>query len=119
MEQNKKIIARASFVHSSPRKLRLIADAVRKMALQEAITRLTLLPHRGAKDLLKVYKQATGNAVSQQISPASLVVTKLMVEDGPMGPKKADVHSHGARFNRGVRRKRLAHIYLELTTVTK
>lgn len=112
---NKPVVAKASAVRHSPRKMRLVADAVRGMNPQKAIEQLTLLPHAAAKTLLKAYKQAVGNATNNfKLSPADLVVTKLMIEEGPRGPKRADVHSHGARFTRGVRRKRMAHIVIEV-----
>lgn len=115
MKDKQTVIARASFTRHSPRKMRLVADAVRNMTPVAAMAQLELLPHRAAKTLLKVYKQGMGNAVNTfKLSPAELIVTRLLIEEGPKGPKRADVHSHGARFGRGIRRKRMAHIRLEL-----
>lgn len=112
-----KIAARASFVHHSPRKLRLVADAVRGMAPNEAVNFLKLLPQRAAKTLLGVYRQALGNAKNNfKLGAGELKFGQLLIEEGPRGGKKADIHAHGARFNRGVRRKRMAHIKLELET---
>lgn len=109
------IIARASGLHHSPRKMRFVADAIRKMNPEEAMNYLKALPHRAAKSLLKVYQQAVGNAKSNfKASPGDLKIEALMVEEGSRGPKKADVHSHGARFDRGIRRKRFSHIKLIL-----
>lgn len=117
--QNQKIIkARASFVHNSPRKIRLVADSVRGMPVTAAVNYLKLLPQRAARPLLLVYEQALGNAKTNfQVSPGDLTVKSLQINDGPRGPKKADVHAHGARFDRGVRRKRMSHILLELTQI--
>jgi ribosomal protein L22 len=109
-----KITARTSFVHFSPRKLRLIADSVRNMPPLDAINYLKNMPHKAAQAILKVYQQAFGNAKDAKLSPESLVVNTLQIEGGPEGFKKADVHSHGARFDRGVRQKKMAHIRLEL-----
>src|SRR3989344_3158292 len=111
----KQVIARASFVHNSPRKLRLIADAVRYMKPLDAIDQLKLLPQRAARPLMLVMQQAMGNAKNNSgLSPADLIIASLQIEEGPRTAKKADVHAHGARFNRGIRRKRLAHIVIEL-----
>lgn len=111
-----KIIARTSFVHNSPRKMRLVADVVRKMGPLEAIDYLRALPHRAAKTVLKVYQQAMGNAKNNLgMSLEGLKVLSLQIEEGPRGFKKADSHAHGARFDRGVRRKRMSHVRLELT----
>jgi large subunit ribosomal protein L22 len=114
--QNEKVVsARASFVHTSPRKLRLVANAIRGKSPTEAVAYLSLLPHRAAGELLYVFEQGLGNAKNNiQVSPGDLVVKTLQIQEGPRGPKKADVHSHGARFDRGIRRKRMSHIYLEL-----
>lgn len=120
MADSKTIIARASFVRHSPRKLRLVADAVRGMQPATAINYLKILPHRAARSLLQVYQQAVGNAKNNfKLSPGDLRTHSLQIEEGPRGPKRADVHAHGARFDRGVRRKKQAHIRLELTYGTK
>lgn len=114
-QNSKIIIAKASFVHNSPRKVRIVANAVRNMKATEAVSYLKLLPQRAARPLLLVYLQALGNAKTNfQMSPGDLVVKSLQINDGPRGPKKADAHAHGARFDRGVRRKRMSHIMLEL-----
>jgi len=112
---HKKIVARASMVQTSPRKLRRIANAVRGIKPMRAIELLQAMPQRAAINLLKVYQQAVGNAKNNfQMSPDSLKVVTLQIEEGPHGPKRMDIHAHGARYDRGVRRKRLAHIRLEL-----
>lgn len=112
----KRVMARASFVHSSPRKLQLIAEAVRLMKPMDAINHLKLLPHGAARPLLLIFQQAMGNAKNNlAMSPADLVINSLQIQGGPRGAKKADVHAHGARFDRGVRRKKMAHINLVLT----
>lgn len=111
------VVAKASAMRHSPRKMRLVAEAVRGLNPQVAIDKLTHLPHAAAKTLLKTYKQAIGNATNNfKMSPADLIVTKLLIQEGPRGPKRADVHAHGARFTRGVRRKRMTHIVIEVTT---
>lgn len=115
IQDSKRVVARASFVHNSPRKLRLVLDAVRELKPQEAMARLKLLPQRAAKPILAVFQQAVGNAKNNfQMSPADLVVTSAQILEGPRTAKKADVHAHGARFDRGIRRKRLAHIEIVL-----
>ncbi|KKU56909.1 MAG: 50S ribosomal protein L22 [Candidatus Amesbacteria bacterium GW2011_GWA2_47_11] len=116
---DKVVVARASFVRHSPRKLRLVAQVVRGADPNKAIGYLKLLPHRAAGSLIKVYQQALANAKNAGLSPADLTVKSLQIEEGPKGAKKADVHAHGARYDRGIRRKRMAHIRLELITKTR
>lgn len=114
-EEKKKIVARANNVPTSPRKLRLVADAVRDLEPQRAMDYLKVMSKRAAKNLLKVYQQGVGNAKNNfSLSPADLRVASLQVEEGSRGPKRLDVHAHGARFDRGTRRKRMAHIKLML-----
>ena len=108
------ITAKASFIKASPRKLRLIANTVRGLTPQVAISRLKVFPHRAALAILKVYQQALGNAKTNfQISPADLTVASLQIHEGPRY-KRQDAHAHGARFGGGVRHKKLAHVSLEL-----
>jgi large subunit ribosomal protein L22 len=111
------IIARASFVRQSPRKLRRVADVIRDLPVERAVASLKLMPQRGAKPILAVYQQALGNAKNNfKVSPGELKVKSLMVEEGPRGPRRPDVHAHGARFDRGIRRRRFSHIKLILDT---
>jgi large subunit ribosomal protein L22 len=113
----KTIKANASFVRYSPRKLRLVADAVRKLTPKETIDYLRLLNKAAALPLFKVFNQALANAKNNfQMSPGNLVTSKLQIEEGPRGPKRMD-KSHGARFDRGVKRRRMSHITLVLTEV--
>ncbi len=111
----KLITAKASFVRTSPRKIRRIADAVRTMDPQSAIDILKSLNNQGAKPLVKVFQQALANAKNNfQLSPGNLKTASLQIQEGPRGPKRLD-RSHGARFDRGVRRTRMSHIILKLT----
>jgi large subunit ribosomal protein L22 len=120
MKDSKKVIARSSFVRVSPRKMRLVADAVRKMDPIKAIDYLKVMPWKAAQPVLSVFQQALANAKNNfQLSPGDMVVSSLQVHEGPRGQKKADVHSHGAKFARGVRRKKLSHITLELLERTQ
>jgi ribosomal protein L22 len=74
------------------------------------------MPKRAAYPLLNVFRQAMGNAKTNfGISPDDLKIQKLIIGKGPRGARKADVHAHGARFDRGVRKKKLSHITLVLS----
>jgi large subunit ribosomal protein L22 len=115
--QNKVIIAKASFVRHSPRKLRLVANAVRALAPERAVQVLKTLPQKPSLTLMKVFSQAIANAKNNfKLSPGDLFIKKLEINEGAKGARKADVHAHGARFDRGIRRKKTSHIYLELST---
>ena len=112
---HKLVNASASYVGYSPRKLRVVADAVRGLSPLKAVDVLNTINKRAVRPLKLVYQQALGNAKNNlKMSLEGLKTKMLLVEEGPRGGKKADVHSHGARFDRGVRRKRFAHIKLVL-----
>ncbi|HYM65357.1 MAG TPA: 50S ribosomal protein L22 [Candidatus Sulfotelmatobacter sp.] len=55
------VIARTS-VRVAPRKVRLVADSIRKLSLDEALVSLSLLKQRGSVSLEKTLKSAIANA---------------------------------------------------------
>jgi len=78
------IKAETKFIRTSPRKLRLVADLVRNMSLDEAMTVLTHLKKRAATPLLKTFKQATANAVNNRnLSKDLLTIQSIEVNEGP------------------------------------
>jgi large subunit ribosomal protein L22 len=108
------IVARAKFVKGSARKLRYVANAVRKLSPTVAMNQLKALPHRSAKILLSVYQQAVANATNNfKLSPDKLKVESLEIQEGPRF-KRRDAHAHGARFDSGIRMKKLSHVELKL-----
>lgn len=107
--------ASASYVGYSPRKLRVVASAIGKLSPIKAIDMLANINKRAVRPIKLVLQQAIGNAKNNlKLSLEDLKIKSLLIEEGPKGGKKADVHAHGARFDRGVRRKKFAHIKLEL-----
>ena len=56
------IKAEAKYLRISPRKLRLVAETVKKMPLEMATANLTLMNKKGASLLLKLLKSAISNA---------------------------------------------------------
>jgi len=112
------VVARASFVRNAPRKLRLVADAVRGLSPLSAIEALKHLPQRGARPVRLVLEQAMGNAKNNAgFSPDRLLIDTIQVMGGPRVAKKSDVHARGARFGRGTRVKRLSHVLVRLKEV--
>jgi len=76
--------ARASFVRGSPRKLRLVADALREFSLDEALTFLENSQKRASLPLLKVVKQGVANATKNLgLERQSLKIKKIEVSEGP------------------------------------
>lgn len=111
----KLIKAQASFIPVSPRKLRLITDAVKNLSINMAIAQLKLLPKAAGSIVLKVIQQAVANAKNNfKLSPADLQIESLVIGEGPRS-KRSDRHAHGSRFGGGVRHKRTAHVILHLS----
>lgn len=71
-------------IRQSPRKIRLVADMVRQMPLNQALTQLDFAPQKAAGTLKKVMVQAQSNAVNNnQLTPDSLTIDQIIIEEGP------------------------------------
>ena len=82
------IKAEAKFLKHGPRKVRLVADLVRPMALEEAMTTLKHLSNRAAAPVLKVFKQAIANAVNNHnLSKDSLSIHSIEINAGPVAKR--------------------------------
>ncbi|MGH7904000.1 MAG: 50S ribosomal protein L22 [Candidatus Dormibacteraceae bacterium] len=78
------VIAKAKYVRRTPRKARLIADAVKGMRVAEALAQLEFEPRHAARDVAKVIKSAAANAEHNfNLSQDELVLTRLIVDEGP------------------------------------
>jgi|SRR3989344_1980741 len=67
----------------SPRKVRLVADAVRGKKISEAITILSFMPKRSALPLQKLLSSALANAKNLSLPTEGLVVKEIRVDAGP------------------------------------
>jgi large subunit ribosomal protein L22 len=78
------VTARAKFVRRTPRKARLLADAVRGMTVAEALTYLEFSPKHAATDVAKVIKSATANAEHNfNLNRDDLYLKNILVDEGP------------------------------------
>ena len=76
--------AQARFLRISPRKARLVVDAVRGKKVEEALNQLRYLPQRSAKLLTKVVRSAVANAEQNPgIDVDTLYVKRAFVDGGP------------------------------------
>lgn len=108
-----RIKASTSYVRISPRKIRLLTAGLRGKKPSEALGELDFHPQKGSIFLEKLIKQAVANAVNNfKLEKENLVISKIEVNEGPT-IKRMD-KSHGARFDRGVIRKRNSKLVLEL-----
>ena len=71
-------------VKGSPRKVRLVLDAVRGRKATEALTILQFMPQHAARDVYKVLKSAVANAENNyQLEPVrSLFIHTIMADEG-------------------------------------
>jgi large subunit ribosomal protein L22 len=78
-------VARHRYARISSRKARLVADAVRGRAVNDALEILELLPQRGAAFFKKVLLSAVANASQyESVDVNDLFVSDCRADDGPM-----------------------------------
>src|SRR5919199_4582641 len=78
------VVAKAKFVKRTPRKARLVADAVLGMPISDALAYLEFSPRHAAHDVAKVIKSAAANAEHNfNLSRDELYLKQLLVDDGP------------------------------------
>lgn len=72
------------FVKISPRKVRLVVDAVRGKRVQDALDVLRLMPQRAAVPVYKTVKSAASNAENNfNLDISDLVIKTITADDGP------------------------------------
>lgn len=104
-------IATQKFVKMTPRKLRLVADAVRGMAPAQAIEVLPYSARFAAKPLMKVIQTAVANARVQGADETKLIFSEVVISQGP-------ALKRGLPVSRGQWhpiKKRMSHIRVVLT----
>ena len=71
------------FARIAPRKARLVADMIRGMPVDKAVTALNFSKKRAAWYFKSVLKSAIANAEENEADVASLVVSESRVDEGP------------------------------------
>ena len=107
--------ATIKYVHTSPRKLRLVADAVRPLTVQHALSALSGLTQAAARPMAKAITSATANAKAKNIDAGSLIFKALEIGGGPVMKRWHAVsrgQAHGFK-------KRMSHIRVVLTDEKK
>lgn len=94
-----------------PRKVRLIADAVRGMNAVAAVSVLALTPNHAAKPVIDVINSALANAKVKDVSRESLKIASIDVMGGP-ALKRWHAASKGMAHPF---KKRMSHINVVLT----
>lgn len=102
----------AKFIKISPRKVRLVADAVRDMSIEEAKVSLENLSNRASEPLLKVLNSAVANAVNNgNANKGDLSIKEINITEG-VRYKRYHYAGRG-RVRPYVRRT--SHIYVTLS----
>jgi len=98
-------------IHVSPRKVRIVAELIRKKNVNEASGLLTYMPQKGAFILKKLLDSAIANARQKKyVDVDNLYVKTVMVDGGPV-LKRFMPRAMGRATKI---RKRLSHITLIL-----
>lgn len=71
-------------IRQAPRKVRLVANTVKKLSLEQAIRQLAVMQRAASLPVLKTLRQAAANAVHNHgLTPANLRIKDILVNDGP------------------------------------
>lgn len=105
------IIAFAKSTQVAPRKVRLVADVIRKQKIDEALASLSILKKRGSSVLEKTLRSAIANAVNRNAARESLTIKSIDVSEGPAFKRyhpstRGRIHPY---------KKRTSHIRITLT----
>lgn len=104
------------YIRTSPRKLRLVADAVRALSPEQALLHLKFTGKSAADPMYKAIKQAVSNAKDQLgLSVEKLAFKTIDVMDGPTY-KRFQAVSRGMAHSI---MKRTSHIRVELKEVSR
>jgi len=76
--------ATAKYIRMSPRKVKLIADAVRGRPVPEVLAALAMMPQSAAFAVAKAVMSAAANAENNYgLSPNELYVARVLANEGP------------------------------------
>ncbi len=111
-----KISATQKNVRQTSRKVRLVANEVKDLSLEEAMRQLAVMNRRASLVILKVVKQAVANAMNnQRLSFADLTLESILVTPGPTYKRWRAV----SRGRAHEIKKRTCHVTVELGTKNK
>jgi len=96
----------ARYIRTSPRKVRLVIDAIRGKNVEDALNILSFTPKRAAKIVYKLLRSAIANAENLKMDRAALFIGSIFVDQGPT-LKRWRAKAMGRA---GMIRKRTSHI---------
>ncbi len=76
--------AKAKYVRIAPRKVRLVADQIRGLEVERAVSLLTFSPRGASVPLLKLLNSAAANAENNNdLDPEDMLINSVSVDEGP------------------------------------
>lgn len=99
------------FIHTSPRKLRLVADMVREMTPYRAVDVLKVTPKGAAKDLLKAIETVLANTKQKGLDVEKVVFKKIEINEST----KMKRIREGTRGRAKPFKRRMSHIKIVLS----
>lgn len=106
--------ATAKSVRMSPRKVRVVVDAIKKLSLAVASEKLKFLSKAAAEPIYKALRSAVANAIqSGKVLESDLKIENIIIDEGTR-MKRRDT-SHRASRDSGTIQKRVSHIKIILS----
>jgi large subunit ribosomal protein L22 len=106
----------ARYIHMSPRKLRLVADMIRKARADVALEQLQFSSKNAALPIAKLLNSAIANAVHNfNLNKEDLVVKAITIDGGPVMKRMVP----RAQGRAEIIRRRMAHINIILESKPK
>jgi large subunit ribosomal protein L22 len=106
------IKAEQKYLLLSPRKIRPVANLIKKLTPQAAVEKLPFVEKKASEPLIKVIKQAMANARNKGISESDLVFKEIQIGEGPRLKRGRPV----SRGRWHPIKKRMSHIRVVLST---
>lgn len=107
--------ATAKYIRTSTRKLRLVADSIRKLTPSVALVQLSLTPKYAAEPMMDLIKSALANAKVKKADTEALRFKLIEVMGGPV-MKRWHAVSRGQAH---AFKKRMTHVRVVLTDEAK
>ncbi|MBI4430749.1 MAG: 50S ribosomal protein L22 [Candidatus Omnitrophica bacterium] len=73
----------ARYLRIGPRKVRLVADTIRKQPVDHALVQLMHRPMKAARLITNVLNSAIANAAGKKMDRARLIISEIKVDGGP------------------------------------
>lgn len=99
------------YIHTSPRKIRLVADLIREVSPSKALDILRSTPKAAAEELKKVIEAVLANAKQKGLDAAKLTFNKIEINES----MKMRRFRAGTRGRAKPYKKRMSHIKIVLT----